>query len=295
MFRVFKRPPHCPHCLHLNFIKKGIYTIRRTGQPVCRYRCQMCGSGFSSRTFSFTYRQKRPDLNGPVFSLLTRGITIRGVGRHLGIAYMTAYQKFLWLARRAEKFHAQSRHNCREILFDDMESIEHTKLKPVSVALVVNENYQILSARVGTIPAKGRLAELSQKKYGPRENQREITMRKSLLEAKQLLKNTPDLIKSDAHPSYPILQQEVFPGILYERHSSREQKEKDRELIHRASSKRAFDPLFALNQRCAKLRADIRRLTRRSWCTTKRLAHLELHLQLYIAANNGYPILKNSV
>ena len=32
-----------------------------------------------------------------------------------------------------------------------------------------------------------------------------------------------------------------------------------------------FDPMFALNHTCAMLRANINRLFRRTWCTSKRI------------------------
>jgi len=48
-----------------------------------------------------------------------------------------------------------------------------------------------------------------------------------------------------------------------------------------------LDPMFAINQRCASLRADVNRLIRRSWCTTKKSNHLHKHLMIYSCYNNG--------
>jgi len=53
------------------------------------------------------------------------------------------------------------------IQFDDMETFEHTKCKPLSITLAVEEKTRrILDYQVSQMPAKGLLAEISRKKYG---------------------------------------------------------------------------------------------------------------------------------
>jgi len=98
----------------------------------------------------------------------------------------------------------------------------------------------------------------------------------------------PECLKSDQKPSYINIVSEVFNNVPYTQHLSRGNKEKKREMKYSAQEKTIFDPLFALNHKCACLRSDIKRLTRRSWCTTKIKKHLERHLYLYIAYNNHY-------
>jgi hypothetical protein len=51
---------------------------------------------------------------------------------------------------------------------------------------------------------------------------------------------------------------------------------------------KAFDPLFAVNQKCARLRASLSRLRRNWWGFTQKIENLEHHLWLFIAVNNGY-------
>ncbi|MFN8847881.1 MAG: hypothetical protein ACK5W9_13605, partial [Bdellovibrionales bacterium] len=78
---------------------------------------------------------------------------------------------------------------------------------------------------------------------------------------------------------------------FHETHIARENKEKRRELKYTQLEKKIFDPIFATNQRMAKLRDHIKRLTRRSWCTTKKLINLENHVYLFMAENNGYTLI----
>jgi len=176
------------------------------------------------------------------------------------------------------------------IQIDEMESIEHTKLKPLTIPLCVSDTFEILGLNVGKIPAKGHLAELAKIKYGTRENERENVLRELFLSLKNERKITPLSITTDAHPLYPKLVQEYFPQAQHVVIVSRAQKEKKRELIHNKVIKKVFDPMFALNQRCAKIRSDVRRMTRRSWCTTKKIENLKKHLQLYQIYNNEYAL-----
>ena len=97
----------------------------------------------------------------------------------------------------------------------------------------------------------------------------------------------PLTITTDAHPLYPILIKKYFPHSKHIQVVARDHIKKKRELIYLTERKKIFDPLFAMNQRCAMLRSDIRRLTRRSWCTTKKVTNLRRHLELYKTYNNS--------
>ena len=286
-----KKLSRCPHCCSRCFKKKGYFYRRVSKTYIPRYLCLACGRGFSTRTLSKTYRQKRPDLNQNIFSLLTSGVTLRRTARNLGCTYLTVYRKFLWLSEHARERHLEEEFFPKEVQFDEMESIEHTKLKPLTIALAVSEDYKILGVKVGMIPAKGHLSRISLKKYGPRENQSEAGLKELFQSLKACLKSDDFLIKSDAKPTYEKIVKEIFPQNRYQKTISRVNKEKRREMKYTSLEKRIFDPLFALNQRFAMLRDHIKRLTRRSWCTTKKIENLEKHLYLYIASNNGYQFL----
>ena len=65
--------------------------------------------------------------------------------------------------------------------------------------MVVNEKYQILSMKVAVMPAKGKLAAISRKKYGWRANERDQKILEAFSEVKNHLVSRPLLIKSDLH------------------------------------------------------------------------------------------------
>ena len=48
------------------------------------------------------------------------------------------------------------------------------------------------------------------------------------------------------------------------------------------------DPLFYINHSCAMLRDNLKRLSRRTWCTTKKLEQLQKHLDIYLWFHNEY-------
>jgi len=227
------------------------------------------------------------DLNYQLAKLLTEGNSLRGCSRILKMTYRSTYLKFLWLSKQARIEKLKCKLTAVELQFDEMETIHHTKCKPLSIALLVNESYQILEAQVAEMPAKGKLARFSVQKYGVRADERDAKMRFAFEAVTARILEPPERILSDAKSSYRKFAQSFFPEAKYEIHS-RAKKERHRERLHEKLVKKAFDPLFQLNQRCAKLRSDIKRLTRRSWCTTKKPENLQAHLDLYVMMQFGF-------
>ena len=268
-----KRCPR-PGCeVGLGVIKKGYFRISYNNQRVRRYLCKGCGRGFSFRSRRLDYRQKKPYLNAAISSLLCSGMTQRGVARHLGISRQTVERKFLFLScQRIKPVSA-----VEELQFDELETIEHTKCKPLSVLVCVSGRGELLALRVAQMPSKGRLAGFSVKKYGPREDSRT----KILAQTLSSLKISPRVIKTDAKASYGTAIKLRWPQAEHQIFN-RAEKQRLQDRLHEKQSKKVFDPMFQLNHTCARLRADIRRLTRRSWCTTKRPDYLQKHLDIYL-------------
>lgn len=211
------------------------------------------------------------------------GNTQRRSAKLLGCSKNTVAHKLLWLSRyKLPNQNVTGEH----WQFDEMETIEHTKLKPLTIPICVNENYEILGISVGKIKAKGHLSVISQKKYGFREDEREkvITEVFRLLAAK--ISNPPKTITTDCHLLYGKLIRLYFPHTKHIQINSGEFIKKKKEMMYLSERKRIFDPLFVVNHRCAMLRSDIKRLTRRSWCTTKKVENLNSILQLYQIYNN---------
>jgi hypothetical protein len=244
---------------------------------------------FSTATLSPCYRQKKRKLNGPIRKLLVSGVSQRRIAKLLNISRSTVVRKFRFLAQQAkldqQRFLAALRRGKKPIsrvFFDEMESFEHSKCLPVSIPLVVDpENRRILGFRVCSMPAKGLLADISRKKYGPRKEERPQAAHDLWTELKPYLVEKP-VIVTDENPRYPSWIRPHFPEAVHETHKGRRGC-----VVGQGELKRGgFDPLFELNHTAAMLRANINRLFRRTWCTTKLKERLEDHIALYTQYHN---------
>jgi hypothetical protein len=253
--------------------------------------CKACSKSFSTRTLSPTYGQKRSDLNWPIYIYQSSGVSIRRIAKNLGCTYKTAFLKYKWVGKAAKEYCLKQKFSVDTLQFDELLTIEHTKLKPLSVAIAVSDDYKILGVQVGTIPASGKLAAISRNKYGPREDESLQKTKELLTQVSSQLSSPLKSIKSDAKPGYKSIIKEIYKDTPYEQFIAEEHKEKKREQKYLKSQKHIHDPLFAVNHMCARLRDHTKRLARRSWCTTKLKENLELALYIYIARNNGYKFL----
>ena len=300
--QVERRNYHCPNeqCENFNrsakhtrarfYVREGKFITQWNHQPVPRYHCKACGKYFSSHTFRSTFLQKRPDLNSQVYRLYCSGTTQRRIAKELGCNLKTVVRKFLFMAREARKAHermlASNADSVDEVQFDEMESFEHTRLKPVSIALAVSgDGKQIIDAQVGTLHYKGRLAALALRKYGKRQDTSKQARGSTLQSVAQVSK--PQLkIVTDAKPSYSQELKENFQDCAHVAVANR------RNQIQYAQNptrrKNIDDPLFWLNHVAARIRHDVSRMMRKVWTTTKRIDRLEAHLNLFIAYYNGY-------
>ena len=182
-----------------------------------------------------------------------------------------------------ERFLESRLHVSREeIQLDELETFEHTKMKPLSVPLAVDaQTREILGFQVCSMPAKGLLAARSRKKYGPRVDGRPRALNRLLT---QLRPHTrPEtLIRSDSNPNYPSRVRRLLPKLKHRMEISRRGC-----IVGQAELKKTgFDPLFSLNHTCAMLRANINRLARKTWCTTKRPEALADHIAIYVDFHN---------
>src|SRR5690606_25611012 len=166
--------------------------------------------------------------------------------------------------------------------FDDMETFEHTKMKPLSITLAVEKKTRfILGFEVSRMPANGLLAKRSVKKYGPRKDER-TEARDRLFRRIKASVSPRALIQSDQNPHYPALVKMHFPNATYETFKG----QRGAITGQGELKKTEFDPLFSLNHTCAMLRANVNRLIRKTWCTTKKIQPLIDHLELYVLYHN---------
>lgn len=250
-----------------------------------RYRCARCGKHFSQSTHQAAYGQKKRHLNHKIFQLLSSGVSQRRTAKLLQIHLTTVSRKLEFLGNQARLWNCRNRHQrcaSKDVQFDDLETIEHTKLKPVSVTLAVEKKSRfIIGFEVSRMPSKGHLAKRSRKKYGLRKDERPQGHDRLFRKIQNQIIPTATLT-SDENPMYPKVIRSYFPKAKHEtvkgaRGSSTGQGE---------IKAQKFDPLFSLNHTCAMFRANINRLFRKTWCTTKKLQPLIDHIEIYTKYHN---------
>ena len=91
-------------------------------------------------------------------------------------------------------------------------------------------------------------------------------------------------IASDECPYYAPIVKQYFPQAKYTQH-----KGKKGCISGQGELKKTFfDPIFSINHTFAMLRANISRLIRRTWNTTKKIEALINHLNIYIWVHNNH-------
>lgn len=231
------------------------------------------------------YRQNKRHKNEPIRRLLCSGVSQREIAKLLNLNRKTVVRKFIFLGIRAAQYLMKSNAKapqCSIIEFDDMETFEHTKCKPLSISLAVQyKTRRILGFSISEMAVKSSLAQIALKKYGPRKDKRYLGRSILFKEIKGYVLPKA-LIKSDQNPHYVNDIKKHFPNCEHKAFKGRRGC-----VVGQGELKRGgFDPLFSLNHTCAKIRANVNRLFRRTWCTTKKAHRLGYHLAIYAVHHN---------
>ena len=278
-----------PHDCRTDSVRNGSFKRGYDGKRVQRFLCKICKSSFSESTFKETCWQKKPFINATVFHLLCGGFSQRRAAFVLGVDRKTIVRKFILLGIKAEKLIPilnRAFLKVESFEFDDLETFEHTKCKPISVTMAVESKTRwVIGSRVSNMSAKGKLSKLALKKYGKRKDTRKKARQSLFNEIKEFIE--PDAhIQSDMNPHYMADVKEHFPNAKYQTHRSRRAC-----VVGQGELKRGgFDPLFTLNHTFAMFRANMNRLFRRTWCTTKKPERLGYHIALYTLYHNLFLI-----
>lgn len=287
----------CPYCKRQNptsenrslIVAAGYFNRKSDNTRQQRFICKPCRRSFSSATFQLCYRQRKRHLNSDIYGRLASGMSQRRIAFLLSLNRKTVIKKFLFLGAISALTLKQSQQKyapAKDVQFDDLETFEHSKLKPLSViAMVETESRRILGFRVARMSAKGHLVKQSLKKYGRRVDERK-KCRQQLFEEIQPLLTEDCVIRSDESPHYKSDVKKFFPKAIHKVYLGRKGC-----VVGQGELKGGgFDPLFSLNHSYAMKRANINRLFRRTWNTTKNPERLSLHLAIYVLFHNEFLI-----
>lgn len=275
---------NCKLYLQKAFQKKDGHYYRQDDRHfIQRFKCNFCGKKYSSSTDTLEFRQKKRSVNRMVRADLASGVSMRRCAYKIGIHRTTVARKLIYLAKKARQNHSQFLSNLQKnaitnLQFDDLITSVHTKLKPLSISVVIDPTSRlILGSVVSEIPAFGLIAKLSRKKYGKRQNHHPMNLDILLKKITPII-HPNVIIKTDEHKRYPELISKHFPHSI---HTSYKGERASVAGLGELKNKK-YDPLFMINHTLAMLRANINRLFRRTWCTSKHQSRLQDHVDLFV-------------
>jgi transposase-like protein len=279
---------NCPKCeaKDKSIIKSGYFKRLSDSKKIQRFKCKACGTYFSTATFSACYHQNKRRINPILRNSLCSSMSMRRFAKVYKISRTTVKRKLEFLATQA-RFNQKKWLNERlipfkSVQFDDLETFEATKCKPLTVTLFVeSKTRKIIDFSVASIGAKGHLAKVSRAKYGKRQNNSK-NEREKLFKRLVPYVDEKAQITSDENMFYKPLVEKYFPKAQYRRFKG----VKSRSNGLGELKKGGYDPLFSINHTFAMMRYGMSRLVRRTWCTTKSIKALEDHIALYVDFHN---------
>jgi hypothetical protein len=251
---------------------------------VTQYRCFSCKLTWTPETNNLEKRQRLRSINKPVGLLFVSCVSIRRSAKLLGINRKTVERRIPYLVAKARLALAEVpvSEPCAQIYLDELITFEHTRCKPLAVSMAVSKQRKILSFSVSSMPPIGKnLRKVSLRKYGKRPNHRRKGMN-SCLESLKPYVGSKTVFISDEELSYPSLVTKNYPGREHKRYPSKRAVIAGQDELKDHS----FDPLFSINHTFAMLRANLARLVRKTWVTTKKASRLEDFIQIYAAFHN---------
>ena len=147
--------------------------------------------------------------------------------------------------------------------------------KPLNTRQHDEKERKILGFRVSSMPATGHLAKMSRKKYGHRPDHRKAGMLALFKELSGFLSPTIRM-SSDECSFYSGVVNRHFPLATYNQYSGKKSTVSGQGELKKVG----FDPIFSINHTFAMLRANICRLIRKTWNTTKKISCLICHLSI---------------
>ena len=286
-------------------IRQGFYIRACDSKKIQRFKCKSCGENFSSATGKREYRFRKRREIPLIRHLLCSNTSLQRIAKIAKVNRKTVTQKLIYLAELSNEAHLKYlksrgdeeknkrllsegiiKHgvgNVRTIQFDDLITLEDTKMKPLTVTVAIEKQTRtVLSIKVAQIPSFGHLAKRSKEKYGKRKNYHKEALKGVFDELKLCTSSENILFESDEHKFYPEFVKKYFPKAHYQTYKGAKGAVSGMGELKKIK----YDPLFSINHTMAMLRYNIARLARKTWCQSKRLKFLQHHLDVYKTYHN---------
>lgn len=266
-------------------LKRGFFRRKNDTTPIQRFLCLSCKKGFSAATFDPCYKQHKRAINPLLRGMLCGKMSQRRAAFvcRLHAATVASRVRFFGMEGRSHLRHlSETIRGLNHAMFDEMQTSEHTKCKPVAIPMVTCPKTRfILAVGVASMPAQAPLREISLKKYGPRQDDRAEAI-VAVLDAVRHMLKPGAVLTSDMAPRYPAPVAMVLPHVIHDVHKSRNARSGGQGELKRIG----YDPLFNFNHTAAMVRDGLGCLVRKTWGNTKVLARLYDRLAMYAHYHN---------
>ncbi len=285
-------PPRCPNtkCPRHSTprpgfcVARGWYRVKCRLERVPRFRCRTCRRSFSRQTFRHDFRDKRPETNAPLFTMLTSGVGLRQAARTLGLDIRAVQQKL-----------AKMGATCAGLL----DNVASRVPGPLSVAIGKETSTAGPASRPLTVPLAVERASGFLLGYGAAHRGEPPTDRKHR-PSRALASGTrmpPDRTRACVDRVVAMVARKVAASAIVQVHTDDEagyasilRRRLDGRLHHvQTARSRPIDganPLAPLYRMIAMGRDNCGRLRHRSWLATKKREPLVAQLHLFAAYVN---------
>src|SRR5271157_5825874 len=133
----------CPYCevketpseFRHHIVRAGYFRRKSDSRRIQRFRCLGCRRSFSNATGHPCFGQNKRQFNERLRKQLCSGTSLRRAAKILHLSRTTVARKLVFLGQQArlQLEILNKQHSSVEIVeFDDLETFEHTKCKPLS-------------------------------------------------------------------------------------------------------------------------------------------------------------------
>ena len=295
--------PFCPNplCrLHMSapdarwFTRAGHHDTKAFG-AVPRFKCSSCGTTFSTQTFALDYYAKKVVEYRDLLDRHVGSMSLRGIGRAIGVGRGTVQNRIDRLARQALALHAQLRPLARrneDVCADGFVSFDVSQFFPneITISLTADSRF-VLDLSHATRKRSGSMSA-SQKVRAAGLYSR-VRFERGAVERtfRDVLGSLAD--ERPPAPRRPLVlitdEKKEYPRVLHRSALWKDQDEEHRVAHIQVSSKlpRTFHtPLFASNYLDREIRKDQANHHRESTCFSRNVANGMSRLALYLVHHN---------
>ena len=259
----------CPHCQSEKLRKRGSMKTKRGKTQI--YECCSCKKRHTKRTGTINYRKRKQHLREQITNRYCEKQSLRGLARTINASYPTVVKYFrenAELAREANKKRIGKDLLTSYVQFDQLETYEHSKKKPVGIQISIRpKTNEVISAKVGYIPIRAlTVSKQHSKEWNVKARKSQHTLAMILETKKALNKNGATITCDKERGQVSLLKDFCHEDFITLAPSSQENKKIDR--------------VFR------RMRNDISRLNRKTICTTKDIKQLQNHIDLWTEYHN---------